>query len=103
MDLILKILILFLCYLLGSFPTGFLFGKYLKNIDLRKMGSGSTGATNVLRNVGKWPAFFVFIIDVGKGFIAVKISQYYGNQDFGAPETLNIINIKVLELQKHQT
>ena len=74
MDLNIKILILFLCYLLGSFPTGFLFGKYLKNIDLRKMGSGSTGATNVLRNVGKWPALFVFIIDVLKGFIAVKIS-----------------------------
>ena len=74
MELNLKISILFICYLLGSFPTGFLFGKYLKNIDLRKMGSGSTGATNVLRNVGKWPALFVFIIDVLKGFIAVKIS-----------------------------
>ena len=74
MELNFKISILFLCYLLGSFPTGFLFGKYLKNIDLRKMGSGSTGATNVLRNVGKWPALFVFIIDVLKGFIAVKIS-----------------------------
>ena len=74
MDLILKFSILCLCYLLGSFPTGFLIGKYLKNIDLRKIGSGSTGATNVLRNVGKWPALFVFIIDVLKGFIAVKIS-----------------------------
>ena len=77
MELNLKILILILCYLLGSFPTGFLFGKYLKNIDLRKMGSGSTGATNVLRNVGKWPALFVFIIDVLKGFIAVKISYVF--------------------------
>ena len=77
MELNLKISILFLCYLLGSFPTGFLFGKYLKNIDLRKIGSGSTGATNVLRNVGKWPALFVFIIDVLKGFIAVKISYFF--------------------------
>ena len=77
MDLILKISILCLCYLLGSFPTGFLIGRYLKNIDLRKIGSGSTGATNVLRNVGKWPALFVFIIDVLKGFIAVKISYIF--------------------------
>ncbi len=77
MDLNLKFIILFLCYLLGSFPTGFLFGKYLRNIDLRKIGSGSTGATNVLRNVGKWPALFVFIIDVLKGFIAVKISYIF--------------------------
>ena len=77
MDLILKISILCLCYLLGSFPTGFLIGKYLKNIDLRKVGSGSTGATNVLRNVGKWPALFVFIIDVLKGFLAVKIAYIF--------------------------
>ena len=76
-----NIAIILISYLLGSIPTGFLFGKFLKDIDLRTIGSGSTGATNVLRNVGKWPAFFVFIIDVGKGFIAVKISQYYGNQD----------------------
>ena len=72
-----NILIIFTSYLLGSIPTGFLIGKYLKNIDLRTIGSGSTGATNVLRNVGKWPALFVFIIDVGKGLIAVKIAQYY--------------------------
>jgi len=62
-------------YLLGSIPSGFIFGKLLKNVDLRLVGSGSTGATNVLRNVGKWPAFFVFIIDISKGLVAVKISQ----------------------------
>jgi len=76
-----NILIIFISYLLGSLPTGFLVGKYLKNIDLRTIGSGSTGATNVLRNVGKWPAFFVFIIDVGKGIFAVKIAQYYSGQE----------------------
>tara|TARA_S200000501_G_scaffold275896_1_gene259710 strand:+ start:720 stop:1310 length:591 start_codon:yes stop_codon:yes gene_type:complete len=74
------IFIIFISYFLGSLPTGFLFGKFLKNIDLRLIGSGSTGATNVLRNVGKWPAFFVFIIDVGKGLLAVKIAQYYTDQ-----------------------
>ena len=75
-----NILIIFASYLLGSLPTGFLVGKYLKNIDLRTIGSGSTGATNVLRNVGKWPAFFVFIIDVGKGFVAVIIAKVFENQ-----------------------
>ena len=72
--------VIIISYLLGSIPTGFLTGKYLKNIDLRIIGSGSTGATNVLRNVGKWPAFFVFIIDVGKGLIAVTIAKELANQ-----------------------
>ena len=75
-----NISIILISYLLGSIPTGFLIGKYLKKIDLRLIGSGSTGATNVLRNVGKWPALFVFIIDVGKGLISVKIAQYYADQ-----------------------
>ena len=75
-----NISIILISYLLGSIPTGFLIGKYLKNIDLRLIGSGSTGATNVLRNVGKWPALFVFIIDVGKGLIAVTIAKELANQ-----------------------
>ena len=75
-----NILVIFVSYLLGSLPTGFLIGKYLKNIDLRTIGSGSTGATNVLRNVGKWPALFVFIIDVGKGGFAVAFAKVLENQ-----------------------
>ena len=70
-------LIFLISYFLGSFPTGFLIAKYLKNIDLRFVGSGSTGATNVLRNIGKGPALIVFIIDVLKGFIAVKIASIF--------------------------
>tara|TARA_Y100000589_G_C27122761_1_gene617175 strand:- start:32 stop:634 length:603 start_codon:yes stop_codon:yes gene_type:complete len=78
-----QLFILSISYLLGSFPTGFIFAKKLKNIDLRSVGSGSTGATNVLRNIGKWPAFFVFFIDVLKGLIAVKIAYFFlGNNLF---------------------
>ena len=73
----LKFFILFVSYLLGSFPSGFLYAKILKGVDLRTVGSGSTGATNVLRNVGKWPALIVFILDVLKGFIAVKIAYIF--------------------------
>ena len=69
--------ILLVSYLLGSFPSGFLYAKNLKGIDLRYVGSGSTGATNVLRNIGKWPALIVFILDVLKGFIAVKIAFFF--------------------------
>ena len=71
------IIILLISYLIGSFPSGYLYAKNLKGIDLRSVGSGSTGATNVLRNVGKWPALIVFILDVLKGVIAVKIAYYF--------------------------
>ena len=40
-------------YILGSLPSGYLAGEWIAGIDLRKIGSGSTGATNVLRHVGK--------------------------------------------------
>ena len=75
--MILELFILFLSYFLGSFPSGFLYAKRLKGIDLRYVGSGSTGATNVLRNIGKWPALIVFIIDVLKGLLAVKIAYFF--------------------------
>ena len=71
----LKTTLLFaLSYFLGSIPTGFMVAKSLKNIDLRDFGSGSTGATNVLRNVGKLPALFVFIADVLKHLKPVSMS-----------------------------
>ena len=65
---------LLLGYLLGSIPSGFLAGRWCKGLDLRTIGSGSTGATNVLRNVGKKPALVVFLVDVAKGAAAVLLA-----------------------------
>ena len=73
---------LILGYLLGSIPSGWLAGRWLKGIDLRELGSGSTGATNVLRQVGKGPALVVFLIDVGKGAAAVLIARALGQGDW---------------------
>ena len=73
---------LILGYLLGSIPSGWLAGRWLKNIDIRELGSGSTGATNVLRQVGKGPALVVFLIDVGKGAAAVLIARALGLGDW---------------------
>ena len=73
---------LLLGYLLGSIPSGWLAGRWLKGIDLRELGSGSTGATNVLRQVGKGPALVVFLIDVGKGATAVLIARALGLGDW---------------------
>src|SRR5207253_715669 len=62
-------------YLLGSIPTGYWTVKALKNIDIRTIGSGSTGATNVLRSAGKWAAAFVLLFDIFKGFLPVYLAQ----------------------------
>ena len=73
---------LILGYLLGSIPSGWIAGRWLKGMDLRELGSGSTGATNVLRQVGKGPALVVFLIDVGKGAAAVLVARALGLGDW---------------------
>ena len=65
--------VILLAYLFGSFPTGYLAGKLLKGIDIREVGSGSTGATNVLRTLGKIPGAFVLLIDALKGGLAINL------------------------------
>ncbi len=64
-------------YLLGSIPTGYLLGRFLRNIDIRDHGSKSTGATNVLRTLGKGPALFVLVVDVLKGVAAILFASRY--------------------------
>ena len=72
-----NLLILFLGYLFGSFPSGYLAGRIVKGIDIRSLGSGSTGATNVLRHIGKRAAITVFLIDVFKGVISILVAKYF--------------------------
>ena len=72
-----NLLILFLGYLFGSFPSGYLAGKIAKGIDIRSLGSGSTGATNVLRHIGKRAAISVFLLDVFKGVISILLAKYF--------------------------
>lgn len=62
---------LLVAYLLGAVPTGFLLTKALTGIDIRECGSGSTGATNVFRVVGKGAGITVLLIDLLKGWLAV--------------------------------
>ena len=71
----LAILVVPLGYLLGSFPSGYLAGRWCAGVDIRQLGSGSTGATNVLRQVGKGPALVVFLVDVFKGSAAVILAR----------------------------
>jgi acyl phosphate:glycerol-3-phosphate acyltransferase len=69
---------LFIAYLLGAIPSGYWAGKLLQGIDIRKHGSGSTGATNVLRTLGRGPAIAVLLMDVAKGAAAILFARYMG-------------------------
>ncbi len=66
------IVTILLAYLAGSIPTGFLAGK-ARGIDIRKMGSGNIGATNVFRHLGKAAGVFVLLVDALKGYLAVAV------------------------------
>jgi len=63
-------------YVIGSFPTGYLIVKIFTGQDIRTIASGSTGATNVKRVLGKKGFFGVLIIDALKGYIPVLAVQY---------------------------
>lgn len=81
--------IVIVAYLLGSFPTGYIAVKQLKGIDIRSVGSGSTGATNVLRTLGKIPGAIVLLIDALKGVLAIALAyslfNYAPLQEFIPP------------------
>jgi len=64
-------------YICGSIPFGLILTKFFGNKDIRKIGSGNIGATNVLRSGNKYLALLTLLLDVFKGYIAVFITQLY--------------------------
>ena len=86
--------ILVVAYLLGSIPTGYTAVKLLKGIDIREVGSGSTGATNVLRTLGKGPGAFVLVVDCLKGVLAIAL-VYWLNQDVAPDLVEPTVNLQL--------
>jgi len=74
--IILYITTIVLAYLIGSFPTGYILVKAVKGIDIREVGSGSTGATNVKRVLGTKAYIFVMFVDALKGLLPVLAAKY---------------------------
>jgi len=70
-----------IAYLLGAIPVGVLAGKLSRGVDVRRYGSGSAGATNVLRTLGIPAAVPVLLLDCGKGALAVLIAGWAGGSD----------------------
>jgi acyl phosphate:glycerol-3-phosphate acyltransferase len=77
------LLVAIIGYLWGSVPAGYWMGKLLrgKDFDIRAYGSHKTGATNVLRTLGRGPAAIVFVFDLSKGFgpalLAIFVPAFY--------------------------
>lgn len=70
-----KPLLLFLiAYLLGSIPFGLILARLFGATDVRKVGSGNIGATNVARVAGPWPGLLTLALDAGKGWLAVWLA-----------------------------
>lgn len=68
-----ELLLIIFSYLLGSIPTGYIVGA-MAGVDIREVGSGNVGATNVARTVGKKRGLLTLIADVAKGFVPVFIA-----------------------------
>lgn len=77
-EIFLAILAIGVAYLLGSLPSAYLIGRWLKGIDLRDGGDGRMGAALVRRRVGMLASILVSIMDVGKGAAAVFLAQALG-------------------------
>lgn len=81
-----------LAYLIGSIPTAVWVSKRLFGIDIREHGSGNAGATNTFRILGPKAGTAVMLIDMMKGFIAVKLALF---SPYGAMSTEQSVNLQV--------
>lgn len=93
MEILSKIGIVFLAYLMGSIPTSVWVGKIFYGVDVREHGSGNAGATNTIRVLGLLPGIVVFIVDVLKGYLAVRLLYL---TDFYIPKTGMFINFQLI-------
>ena len=76
-DLVAIFIITVAAYLLGSIPFGMLVTRLAGLGDIRRIGSGNIGATNVLRTGRKSLAFLTLVLDCGKGAVAVLLARYF--------------------------
>ena len=69
-------LIVVAAYLWAAIPSAYLVGRYLKNIDIRRYGTGNVGASNIMEHVGFWTGFSLGVFDsVGKGTLPVVAAK----------------------------
>ena len=72
---------MFVSYFIGSLPTGYLVARIFRGVDIRTVGSGSIGATNVRRLMGQGWAVFVTLVDMLKGALALLLTVDSASSD----------------------
>lgn len=72
-----ELIMIFFAYLAGSIPTGVWYSTLIHRVDVRNLGSGNSGGTNIARNFGPLAAIIVITVDVLKGYLPLIISQHY--------------------------
>ncbi|HKV38366.1 MAG TPA: glycerol-3-phosphate 1-O-acyltransferase PlsY [Blastocatellia bacterium] len=79
-----KAIFVLMAYLIGAIPFGYLLVKYVftGGEDVRNVGSGGTGATNVFRRAGKTAGLLTYVLDVGKGVAAVMLMRLVAGDDY---------------------
>lgn len=82
MNITLHFAAIILCYLIGAIPFGLLFTRWFSDIDVRSVGSGNIGATNVLRAAGKKAALLTLFADCLKGLLPVLAIRLFFHDDF---------------------
>jgi glycerol-3-phosphate acyltransferase PlsY len=97
-----NVLALVFAYLIGSIPTSVWLGKYYHGIDIREHGSGNAGATNTFRIFGKKLGITVLIVDILKGWIAVKLFYVLYESGQSVDELFNLkIRLGICALLGH--
>lgn len=76
-------LLMVIAYLLGNISPSYLLAKKQRKVDIRQVGSGNAGTTNILRFMGKKAAIFVFLVDFLKGMFASYLGYRLGGLDMG--------------------
>ena len=79
-DSVIRFLIVLSAYIIGSIPFPYLITRLKTGKDIRQMGSGNVGATNVLRTTGKTAGLIALLLDTGKGMAAVWLGSHFTGQ-----------------------
>ena len=95
MSLSLNLFFIIIFYLVGSIPFALLIPKFFGHGDIRNIGSGNVGATNVLRTGNKFLAFLVLFLDVLKGLLPFILLNLY-SENIGLLQTIFLCHFSIL-------